>query len=118
VPVRLAADDLKLISVAAKRSKQILSEWIRQKLRTAAEVEMFKMTLHDAMRIVLAECPEHKATTSSISEEISKRGLYERKDGQAARATQINARARQYPEMFEFAEPGVVRLVSNSLTDE
>ena len=118
VPVRLDADDLKLVNAAAKRSKQILSEWIRQKLRTAAEVEMFKITLHDAIRTVLAEYPERTATTSAISEEISKRGLYERWDGEAARARQINARARQYPELFEFVEPGMVRLVSHSLTSE
>lgn len=35
VPVRFNAEDLKAIEVAAKRSKQTLSEWIRSTLNTA-----------------------------------------------------------------------------------
>jgi uncharacterized protein (DUF1778 family) len=36
VQVRLTADDLKAVTLAAKASKQILSDWIRSTLRAAA----------------------------------------------------------------------------------
>jgi uncharacterized protein (DUF1778 family) len=113
VPVRLDAEDLGLATAAAKHSKQALSEWIRDTLRNAAEEAMYQRTLHEAMRIVLNE--RQTATTSELSEEIDRRGLYSRKDGTAAKAQQINARARKYPELFEIDSSGSVRLSSNSL---
>ena len=73
-----------------------------------------KVPLHEAMRIVLLERESRAATTKEISAEIDRRGLYARKDGDAPGAQQINERARQYPELFEFVEPGVVRLLSIS----
>src|ERR1035438_121890 len=99
---------------AAKAGDQTLSAWIRHTLRTAAEQQMFDGTLHKAMRIILLECESYTATTQELSVEIERRGLYIRKDGNAARARQINARVRQYPELFEFTSHGVVRLVIDS----
>ena len=57
------------------------------------------------MRTILLQQPDMAASTSFLAEEIAKRGLYERKDGEVARARQINARARNYAELFEFTEP-------------
>lgn len=110
VPVRLDPDDYKIISTAAKAGGQTLSAWIRHALRTAAEEEMFDGTLHKAMEVILLERDQYSATTLDLSIEIERRGLYARKDGEAARAKQINARARKYPELFESSEPGIVRL--------
>jgi HTH-type transcriptional regulator/antitoxin HigA len=73
-----------------------------------------EITLHEAIRMVLLGRESHTATTKEISAEIAKRGLYVRKDRGAAKPTQINARARKYPDLFEFAAPGVVRLVRHS----
>ena len=115
VPVRFEPDDLKLVTDAARAGDQVLSEWIRQTLRATAEVQMYNGTLHEAIRIVLLNRESHTGTTRDISDEIGRRGLYARKDGEAARAQQINARVRQYPELFEFVEPGIVRLASTSL---
>ena len=70
-----------------------------------------EITLHEAIRMVLQGRESHTATTKEISEEVEKRGLYSRKDGRAAKPKQINARVRQNPDLFEFAAPGVVRLV-------
>lgn len=114
VPVRFDADDLRLVTAAARVSNEVLSEWIRRTLRSAAEVEMFQRTLHEAMQIVLNGRPDHKATTSELSEEIERRGLYIRKDGAVARAQQVNARARKYPQLFDIDNAGSVRLVRNS----
>jgi predicted HicB family RNase H-like nuclease len=111
VPVRFDPDDLRLVIEAAKANKQTVSEWIRSTLRTAAEISLFHGTLHDAIESVLLKQKDFKATTSDISEEIKRRGLYTRKDGKAAKATQINARVRHHPKLFEFVEPGMVRLI-------
>ncbi len=72
------------------------------------------LTLHDAIRIVLLGRESRMATTKEISDEIRKRGLYTRKDGDAARAKQIHARVKRYPALFEFVGPGQVRLISDS----
>jgi len=114
VPVRFDPDDFNLVTSAARAANQTLSAWIRHVLRTAAEIQMFDGTLHKAMKIVLLERESGTATTGEIAAEINQRQLYKRKDGDAARAKQINARVRQYPELFQFVEPGIVRLASNS----
>ena len=111
VSVRLDPDDYKIISAAAKVEGQTISAWIRHTLRTVAEEEMFDGTLHKAMEIILLERDQHMATTLELSIEIERRGLYARKDGGAARVKQINARARKYPELFEFSVPGLIRLI-------
>jgi hypothetical protein len=116
VPVRFEPDDLKLVTAAARISNKTLSEWIRGALREAAEVYMFDGTLHEAIKTVLSQRQDFKATTSEISAEIEKRGLYARRDTRAARASQINARVRKYPKLFTFDEPGIVRLISNPET--
>jgi hypothetical protein len=63
---------------------------------------------------ILLERESYTATTQELSAEIGQRGLYKRKDGNAARAKQINARVRQYSELFEFTGPGIMRLVNDS----
>lgn len=72
------------------------------------------LTLHEAIRIVLLGRDSRTATTKEISDEIHKRGLCNRKDGDSARAKQIHARVRQYPELFELVGRGQVRLIANS----
>jgi hypothetical protein len=118
VPVRLDSEDLFLATAAASESKQLLSEWVRDVLRAAAEEQMYQRTLHDAIREVLAECPTQTATTSDLSEEIARRGLYTRKDGAIAKAQQINARVRKHPDLFGFDSTGSVRLLASSVPGE
>jgi hypothetical protein len=96
---------------------QTISSWIRHTLRTAAERQIFDGTLHNAMRIILLERETYMATTQELGVEIGRRGLYTRKYGNAARAKQINARVREYPEVSEFAGPGVVRIAHIPLSD-
>ena len=75
------------------------------------------ITLHEAIRMVLLNRESRTATMKEISAEIQKRGLYTRKDGDAARANQIHARVRQYPALFEMVGRGRVRLVTDSQID-
>ena len=108
------SDDFALIVQASRFAKKELSEWVRDSLRAAAsgaEEQMYQHTLHEAMRILLSERAERAATTSELSEGIERRGLYTRKDGSAARARKINARARKYPHLFEIDSHGLVRLI-------
>jgi hypothetical protein len=67
--------------------------------------------LHEGMRTVLAEMPDHTATTSRISEEIARRDLYRQKRGGREPASQINARAFHHPELFEKIAPATLRLI-------
>ena len=78
---------------------------------------MFDGTLHEAIRTVLSEREDFKATTSEISAEIEKRGLYARRDARAARANQINARVKKPPELFKFVKPEIVCLISNPVSN-
>ena len=73
------------------------------------------LTLHEAIKIVLLRRESHTATTREISAEIERLGLYARKVGAVARAKQIHARVRQYPDLFEFVKPGGVRLAAKSV---
>jgi hypothetical protein len=84
--VRLDLFDFRLIVAAAKATGKELSEWVRESLRTTAEEQMYQRTLHEAMRIVLSDRTEHSATTSELSEEIERRGLYVRKNGAPAKS--------------------------------
>lgn len=69
------------------------------------------MTLHEAMKIVLKECPGKTATFEYISDEIHKRGLYNQKAGGKAPSSQIRLRARKHPHMFEVIPSNKVRLI-------
>ena len=110
VPVRLDAGDLTLAMNAARASKQELSGWIRDMVRTMAERQLFQRTLHEAMETVLRERPDFSATASDLSDAIRQRALYTRKDGKSPKAQQVNARARKYPEIFRLTEAGFIQL--------
>ena len=62
-----------------------------------------KITLHEAMKIVLEECPNRTASTEHISHEIIERKLYTQKDGGDVFPDQIFLRARKYPHLFDLA---------------
>ena len=115
--VRLDPDDLRLVLLGARAANKELSEWIRDSLRSVAEEQMYQRTLHEAMRLVLSEMPHQTATSSELSEIIEHRGLYLRRDGLAARARQINARARKYPNLFLVESSGRIRLITPSAMD-
>ena len=67
--------------------------------------EMPNYTLHEAMRIVLSEAENKTMHAAELADEIYKRKLYLKKDGNKAEYTQIRARCGHYPDMFE-ALPG------------
>ena len=70
-----------------------------------------KLTLHEAMRIVLSGEPGRTATTQRVSDEVARRRLYSQKSGGVAHSGQIRIRAVKHPELFEMMERHIVRLV-------
>ena len=108
VPVRFDEDDLRLLTTAAEGKS--LSEWVRHTLRIAAEESLFGNTLHDAMKAVLLNKPNRRASITDIADEIERLGLYRRKDGNPVPKHQIYSRARKYPALFSQPDPRTVEL--------
>jgi hypothetical protein len=78
------------VAVAANRERE---------KRTSDEMaDMAGRTLHEAMQEVLADHEPRSA--SEIASEINSLGLYTRGDGQPVPASQISARANNYPNLF------------------
>lgn len=61
------------------------------------------ITLHEEMIKILEELANNTATANNIAELVNKRGNYVKKDESLVAANQIRARARKYPELFEYS---------------
>ena len=59
-----------------------------------------KLKLHEAMIRVIEESHKEYMTPREIADEINKRRLYEKGDGQMILSGLISARANQYPQFF------------------
>ena len=64
---------------------------------------MSNITLHEAMQLVLKES-NRPMTARELADEINKRNLYTRGDGELLPTNQICARARKYQQLFEKTE--------------
>jgi hypothetical protein len=86
---------------------------IRDSSRTPTAVlespvpEAERLTLHDAMCIVLADHPGQMLTARDLANEVAARGLYERRDGGRADQSQVLLRARKYPALFAVGARGI-----------
>jgi len=69
-----------------------------------------KNTLHEAIRIVLSERNDKTLHASKLADIIYERKLYLRQDGGQAPSSQIRARCRDHPKLFEFIGGGNIRL--------
>ena len=56
------------------------------------------LKLHEAMEVILKECPNRTASFQFLSDEIWRLGLYTQKSGDKAPPGQIRLRARNYPQ--------------------
>ena len=75
------------------------------------ELLMNKFKLHEAIVIILQEQPNHTASTQFISDEIYRRKLYLKRDGNKAEAFQMFLRAKNYPHMFELIDRQTIKLL-------
>jgi hypothetical protein len=67
------------------------------------------ITLDDAIRIVLHDCPDRTASTAEVAHQINARRLYVKRDGAPVQPAQIFLRAKNYPELFDVIDRTTVR---------
>lgn len=60
-----------------------------------------RLTLHEAMTVVLREGEDEWMTTRDLADEVNRRNLYRKKDGSPVESNQIHARAKNYAHLFE-----------------
>ena len=71
-----------------------------------------KRTLHEAIEIVLKEAG-HPLPASEIAFLVNKNKLYERGDSMPVPTSQIHARVKNYPRLFEKDAYGHIKLVKH-----
>lgn len=69
-----------------------------------------KLTLQEAMKLVLKDAEGRKMHAAELADEIYNRKLYLKKDGTQAKYNQVRARCSHYPEMFEALPGNVIQL--------
>ncbi len=69
--------------------------------------------LHEAMRMILLDCPEHTATIEVLSEQNAQRDLYRQEDGDGKHPEpfQFELRARDRVDWFELVPPNEVKYI-------
>jgi hypothetical protein len=60
-----------------------------------------RLTLHEAMELVLRENENEWMTVRELADAINERGLYEKRDGSRVDPSQIHARANKYQHLFD-----------------
>ncbi len=73
-------------------------------------VKKTEHTLQEAMKIVLMEREDKKLHAAKLADEIYRRGLYYKKNGDKAQYNQIRARANHYPELFDPLPGNIIKL--------
>ena len=66
-----------------------------------------RMTLHQALRIVLNENDNQWMTVRELADEVNDRSLYQKRDGSPIEPNQIHARAKNYAAIFEKNGPRI-----------
>ncbi|MDD4803280.1 MAG: hypothetical protein PHF24_10160 [Syntrophomonas sp.] len=69
-----------------------------------------KTPLHEAMRIVLAEADNGTMFASELADQIFRRALYKKKDGNKALYKQILLRCKNYPDLFDVTPGKYIKL--------
>jgi len=68
---------------------------------TAIKLAPERLTLHEAMELLLRENENEWMTVRGLADAINERRLYEKRDGSPVDPSQIHARANKYPALFE-----------------
>ena len=69
-------------------------------LATTVGVTARRLTLHEAIRLVLQEHGDGWMSVRDLAAEVNARDLYRRKDGAPVEANQVHARTKNYSKMF------------------
>ena len=71
-----------------------------------------RLTLHDALALVLRENGNQWMTAGELADAINTRGLYSKRDGRPVEINQVHARTKNYPHIFE-KQRSRIRLQAN-----
>jgi hypothetical protein len=74
---------------------------------TAESEDEGRFTLHVALERILRENDNRWMTVQELSDEVNRRGLYQKKDGSAIEPNQVHARTKNYRKLFEKHGPQV-----------
>lgn len=66
-----------------------------------------RLTLHEAMELVLRENDNRWMTVHELADEINRRALYEKRDRSPVESSQIHARANKYSSRFQKDGPRI-----------
>lgn len=66
-----------------------------------------RLTLHEAMRIVLLEGENTPMSARALADEVNRRDLYKKRDGSSVEINQIHARVNNYPQILKKDERGI-----------
>jgi hypothetical protein len=72
-----------------------------------ATSEAERLTLHEAIALVLRENGSGWMTTRELADQVNHRQLYRKRDGSPVESNQIHARAKNYTHLFEKDGPRV-----------
>jgi hypothetical protein len=60
-----------------------------------------RLTLHEALALILRESEDDSMTVRELTDQVNARNLYQRGDGSPLEASQVHARTKNYPQMFD-----------------
>lgn len=90
------------------RSRQ-LEELIARAKSALGERSSARITLHEALALVLRENGNPWTSAGELAAEVRRRGLYSKRDGSRLEVNQVHARTNNYPALFE-KSAGKIRL--------
>jgi hypothetical protein len=97
------------ISKDARVESPALRGTVNHRHLLGTSMSHWPITLDDAIRIVLHECPERTGSTIFVSQAINERRLYVQKDGGPVFPDQIFLRARNYPDLFRVLDRTTIK---------
>ena len=102
----------KVVLIKDNKPAYIILKYDEDILYNARELkkEISNFKLHEAMKIVLSGAYNKTMHAAELADEIYRRRLYLKKNGEKAEYTQIRARCGKYPELFEALPGNYIRL--------
>jgi hypothetical protein len=104
--VRQAEEELAALDARREELERLIR---RGRAVLGSETPSRQMTLHAAMKAILAEQDDRSLTVRELAREVNRRGLYRKRDGSPVENNQVHARAKNYPSLFHKSGP-IVRL--------
>jgi HB1, ASXL, restriction endonuclease HTH domain len=106
------AETEKELALLRERERELEGLVVRAKAALGTEPEPHhseseRLTLHEAIALVLRENGNGWMTVRELAEQVNRRQLYRKRDGSTVEANQIHARTKNYAALFEKDGPRV-----------